>query len=129
MTFKAPNRFRIRTGNFATDDSYGCNGVFFFPNKTPTVDPRNFPLRVIASDGEGWEHVSVSLVDRTPTWEEMDYIKRQFWDDEDCVMQLHPPRSQWVNAHPYCLHLWRPIAAVIPQPSSWLVGPRDKEST
>jgi hypothetical protein len=28
-------------------------------------------LRVIASDGEGWDHVSVSLPDRCPTWEEM----------------------------------------------------------
>jgi hypothetical protein len=23
-------------------------------------------------------------------------------------MQLHPPRSIWVNTHNFCLHLWRP---------------------
>ena len=54
-------------------------------------------LRIIASDGFGWEHVSVSRRDRCPTWEEMCQIKALFWDEDDCVIQYHPPRSEYVN--------------------------------
>ncbi len=79
-------------------------------------------LRIIASWGMNWEHVSVSRQDKCPVWEEMDYIKRLFWDDKEPVMQLHPPRSQWVNNHPYCLHLWKPMRQEIPLPPTKMVG-------
>ena len=51
--------------------------------------------------------ISVSLVDRCPTWQEMCGVKRRFFEPEDCVVQYHPPESTYVNDHPYCLHLWR----------------------
>lgn len=102
-----------------TDDSYGNNGAFILPPAHPLS---KLSIRCVASDGEGWEHVSVSLPSRCPTWGEMCAVKAMFWDAEDCVMQLHPPRSQWVNNHEYCLHLWRPTSAVIPQPPGILVG-------
>lgn len=79
-------------------------------------------LRIVASWGRGWEHVSVSQQDRCPSWAEMDHAKRLFWDDEEAVMQLHPPRSQWVNNHPHCLHLWKPIEQEIPLPPTDMVG-------
>jgi hypothetical protein len=79
-------------------------------------------IRIIASDGEGWEHVSVSLEDRCPTWDEMCQVKGMFWGDDDCVMQLHPPKSEWVNNHPFCLHLWRPVGVDIPTPPMLMVG-------
>jgi hypothetical protein len=69
---------------------------------------RNKNLRLIAAWGEGWEHVSVSLADRCPTWDEMQFVKEMFWRDEEAVMQLHPPKSTYINVHPYVLHLWRP---------------------
>jgi hypothetical protein len=82
-------------------------------------------LRVQASDDfDGWEHVSVSLIDRTPTWAEMCRIKGLFWDEEDTVVQFHPPKSEYVNCHPYCLHLWRWTGGEFPRPSSTLVGPK-----
>lgn len=117
MTFHVPDKYRVRTGRFGTDESYGNNGAFFIPSR-----PGKPPFRVIASDQEGWDHVSVSLPDRCPTWEEMCRIKALFWDDEDTVMQLHPPKSEWVNNHSYCLHLWRPQTTVIPRPPSIMVG-------
>jgi hypothetical protein len=78
-------------------------------------------LMVIASSGDeslgvDWEHVSVSLKNRCPNWLEMCYIKSLFWDDEETVMQLHPPKSKWINNHAYCLHMWRPKKAEIPLP-------------
>jgi hypothetical protein len=76
-------------------------------------------LAILASSGDPtipWEHVSVSRHDRPPTWAEMDKVKRLFWKDDEAVMQLHVPRSQHINVHPNCLHLWRPIEMPIPLP-------------
>jgi len=55
------------------------------------------------------EHVSVSLRRRCPTWDEMSMIKDVFWEDDELVVQFHPPKSQYVNIHPNCLHLWRKV--------------------
>jgi len=79
-------------------------------------------IRVIASWGGGWDHVSVSLQSRCPTWEEMAWIKDQFFGENETVMQLHPAKSEYVNNHPFCLHMWRPQNAMIPTPPSWMVG-------
>ena len=119
MSFHVPHRFRIRTGELGSDDSIGNAGAFFVPNRA-SREP--LPLKVIASDGEGWEHVSVSLHNRCPTWAEMAFIKGLFWDGVDCVVQFHPPESEYVNNHPFCLHLWRPTDHQIPTPPSLLVG-------
>lgn len=67
-------------------------------------------VRVFADNGineKDWEHVSVSLPDRCPTWSEMCEIKKLFFDDNETVVQFHPPKAEYVNFHPYCLHLWR----------------------
>ena len=66
------------------------------------------PLAVVFSWGGGWDHISVSHRNRTPTWDEMCMVKDIFFDDEECVVQYHPPKSHYVNNHPYCLHLWKP---------------------
>ena len=117
MAFNAPNKYRIRKGAFATTDADGNNGAFIIPSA-----PGRFQLTIIASDGEGWEHVSVSTPLRCPTWDEMCLVKALFWDDEDCVVQFHPTKSEYVNQHPYCLHLWRKIGAEFETPPSIMVG-------
>lgn len=129
MSFHVLNEYRVRRGAFGSDDRAGNNGAFFIPNKArgprglSTREATAVPFKVIASDGGGWEHVSVSLPTRCPTWDEMCYVKSLHWDDEDCVVQFHPPASAYVNQHPFCLHLWRPTdGVVIPQPPSIFVG-------
>lgn len=119
MSFKVPEEYRVRTGRLSTGAIDGNNGLFLIFNKG------GINLRVIASDGGGWDHVSVSLPDRCPTWAEMCRIKGLFWDEEDTVMQLHPPKSEWVNNHPYCLHLWRAQDQEIPRPPGLMVGIKD----
>lgn len=119
--FHCPSENRIRVGNLASTDEEGNNGAFYFP----TTNGR--ALFVVASDGRGWEHVSVHAVQgkksRTPTWNEMCAIKGVFWDEEDWVMQFHPAKSEYVNMHPNTLHLWRPTGDVtFPTPASILVG-------
>jgi hypothetical protein len=74
----------------------------------------------------GWEHVSVSKKTYTPTWDEMCYVKSLFWDEEDTVIQYHPAKSQYVNNHPYCLHLWRPTKERVPVPDPILVGIKNR---
>lgn len=133
MSFHVPEACRVTVGQLATDSSYGNNGLFLLPIAGRFKERQPFPLRCVASNGDGWtaqgltgppwEHVSVSTPVRTPTWAEMCQVKATFWDDEDVVMQLHPPKSEWVNCHEYCLHLWRPIGIAIPRPPSITVGP------
>lgn len=116
MSFHVPEKFRIRTGRAGSDESFGNNGTFIVTLRHSQT------VRVVASDGMDWEHVSVSRADRCPTWDEMCQIKAMFWDTEDCVIQFHPPESEYVNNHPHCLHLWRPIDAAIPMPHHSMVG-------
>lgn len=52
----------------------------------------------------------------------MCWLKDQFWDEEECVVQFHPPRSDYVNNHPFVLHLWKPLAVEMPRPPSIAVG-------
>jgi hypothetical protein len=112
---------RLKTGLLASDARDGANGAFMFVRAGAV-------LRVIASDGmdpdsAGWQHVSVSLEQRAPTWEEMCFIKNLFWGEEETVIQLHPPRAEYVNCHPNCLHLWRHRDGH-PTPPMGLVGPK-----
>src|SRR5262245_43306899 len=78
-------------------------------------------LRVVASFGMGWDHVSVSLNHRCPTWDEMEHVKRIFFEDDETAMQLHVALAAHVNLHPYCLHLWRPQTVPIPLPDKVMV--------
>ena len=79
-------------------------------------------LRVVASVGDGWDHVSVSRANRCPNWPEMEQVKRAFFRDDETAMQLHVPPSDHVNCHPFTLHLWRPLEGEIPRPPSLMVG-------
>ena len=58
----------------------GLNGMFIIPS--PSQKARM--MSAMASDGEGWDHVSISLSTRCPNWDEMNYIK----DLSDCWESL-----------------------------------------
>lgn len=118
--WKYLNQHRAKHGHFASDESYGFNGAFAI-----NVPGEARQVFCIASDGEGWQHVSVSFGKnhKTPSWEVMCAVKALFWEDEDIVIQLHPPRSKWINNHPGCLHLWRCTdGREQPMPAGILVG-------
>lgn len=120
--FKVPNDFRIKDAgpNFKSDDNDGNNGAFKIH---PLKNRRD--IYVIASDGLGWEHVSVSIRQgkdiKIPTWDEMNYVKDMFWGEEDTVIQFHPRKSEYVNVHEKVLHMWRPIDRKFPTPDMKLV--------
>ena len=82
--------------------------------KSFLIPYKNDILRVIASyEPNGWAHLSVSLQDRDPTWEEMCFIKDIFFEEEDICLQFHPRKSEYVNISKHCLHLWKPTESVI----------------
>lgn len=120
------DRFRIRKGELGSPLGAPF-GAFLLIDR-----PQH--LMVIATDGAderghtGWEHVSVSLQRRCPNWPEMCAVKELFWMPDETVLQFHPPRSVYVNDHPNCLHLWRPLALALPLPPTWMIGRRDGES-
>lgn len=98
---RSPSVFGTSTGN--------TYGVFRLRGPTGQL------LSIVVGDATGalqqglppWDHVSVSTANRTPTWEEMNWVKDQFFEEEECVIQFHPPRSKYINCNPHVLHLWR----------------------
>lgn len=143
MAFKVPETFRVtarvapliqrkfdlskpQVQMWITDPTVGNQGFFLIPH----FKQANACFLVLASFGSGWEHVSVSIPTsaRCPTWPEMCYIKSLFWGAEDTVVQFHPPESEYVNNHEFCLHLWKPTGYVIQTPPSELVGIKSKSS-
>lgn len=125
--FHVPNRYRLRAHpTHGSDDGMGNFGAFLIPLG------RGTQALVIASEGSPdrdplnqWDHCSVSIREddstRLPRWDEMCAIKDLFWDAADCVVQFHPPRSQYVNDHPHVLHLWRSVTHRQPLPPRWMV--------
>lgn len=123
-------QFRERTGPYRSGKRDGNNGRFIIPRKA------GGKFIVLASDGFGWEHVSVSAVIpparkgkkgrkaiwKVPTWDEMCFIKDLFWKEDETVVQYHPSQEVYVNTQPFVLHLWRPTELEIPLPPTSLIG-------
>jgi len=88
------------------------------------LEGSNLKFTVLATYEGDWDHVSVSTTERCPRWNEMQQIKTLFFNPQETVIQIHPPESEYVNNHPYCLHLWRPQKDKdkIPLPPSYMVG-------
>ena len=78
---------------------------------------------VIWSFGGRWEHVSVAPYRTyvTPSWDDMCKLKEMFFKDEECVLQYHPPKSDYINIMQNCLHLWRPTREAVPMPPVYMV--------
>ena len=112
---------RYRSGPMASPAGhpYGCFRV---------MGPSGRFLRIIcacATDREaaGWEHVSVSIDTNNktikthpPNWNEMNFVKDLFWEDDETVLQFHPLKTEYVNIHPGVLHLWRQVGVNHPLP-------------
>lgn len=109
-------RWRIKTGQMGSSEIDGFNGCFLVP-----LDGELW--HVIISDGMGWRHVSISNAQKKvlPNWTVMSRMKDAFFGDESWVVQFHPAKDDYVNTHPYCLHLWESLDEPMPHPSIVLV--------
>ena len=96
-------------------DPEGFHGVIQFPRWQGSI---------IVSWGAGWEHASVSPFRRsyTPTWDDMCFLKNLIWHEDEAAIQIHPPKEEYVNNMPNCLHLWRCTYREMILPPSCLVG-------
>lgn len=115
------DRWRDRSGHVF--DYYGgigdetC-GVFNLPSPIDQVS-----MHIVASQGEGWDHVSVSRSNRCPNWIEMEHVKRLFFAPNEVAMQLHVAAADHLSVHAYCLHIWRPNdGREIPLPPKMMVA-------
>ena len=121
MTFHVPEYYRQRDGQYATTADDGNNGTFVLDKPAPSKGK----IHCVASDGGGWERVTVSVgKGRQPSWELMEHIKAQFWDEEDAVYMVHLPKSLKSNKHPHKLTLWRPACEQMPLPDASLLTGR-----
>ena len=107
------NKYRIDFFGKTGDEK--C-GAFVVPYKNKT-------FRCIISGYNGWEHLSISLIDieRTPKWSEMCYFKDFFFNEDECLVQYHPPKKDYVNIDEYVLHMWRPLDEDIKMPPKYMV--------
>jgi hypothetical protein len=122
MAFHVPNRWRVTHGEYATNGTAGNNGHFRF--RIPSART----VLAAATDTNGWEHVSFSIVEGrgSPAFVEVRYIKRLFWDLGDVVCILYdnpiitcPEYDSYHKPHHHQsdeYRLWRPIYDNFPSP-------------
>jgi len=115
---KFPEQFRMKNEFPGLESREGDRfGLFLVPAR----HAKRRKLKVIADDGleSGWEHVSVSLPDfpeLCATWDEMCLVKDLFFGDDECVVQYHPKKADYVNMHPGVLHLWKQVGVEFAMP-------------
>jgi len=55
-------------------------------------------------------HLSISRVDRYPSWDEIVLFRSLFFDDDDTIFQVIPKEGDYVNVHSNCFHLWKDLS-------------------
>lgn len=55
---------------------------------------------------DGKEHVSISHRKRLPNWNEVKYVRYELMKPDVKVAQILPPKSEYVDVHTNCFHLW-----------------------
>lgn len=109
----------VSCGRIAIDtkNDDGFRGIIQFPHWQGSL---------IVSWGGGWEHASVAPFRKsyTPTWDDMCFLKNLIWSEEEAVIQIHSPKSEYVNNLSNCLHLWRCTYKDMVLPPSCFVGIR-----
>ena len=97
----------------------------FYGHYTDPITRKDYLVKF--TQGFGWEHLSVSTRNKTPEWDVMCKLKEIFWRDDECCVEYHPKREDYVNNMPYCLHIWKKIDEEFEMPPSILVGFKDKD--
>ena len=96
---KEIEKYRIKKGRVGSIAEFKNNGQFEIPS---CISGRNLLIQI--SDGQGWDHVSVSAWSghkkkraRIPTWKEMCYVKNLFFEPDEVVIQYHPAEKNYIN--------------------------------
>lgn len=63
--------------------------------------------RIIVTIDAGKWHLSISHPNRLPNYNELKEARYKFLPDNIYAAQIFPPKSEFINLHPNCLHLWQ----------------------
>lgn len=85
----------------ASQHKIGQEGVYYW-----RFNGTQFAVIITKDDGVNW-HMSISHPNRYPTYEELKEARYKFCPDEVEMAQIFPPKSEFVNVHPNCFHLWQ----------------------
>lgn len=98
---------RLTTEAFNQEDGY-----FWIPrvNAKGQAFDKSAKFLCRATFAEGWRIVAVNIPaeNRSATWEELHWVKKFFWEEDDIVLMFHPGKSTYVGDHSLWLHLWQP---------------------
>jgi hypothetical protein len=110
------NRWRIKTGAMASTELDGWNGMFLVPLEGEL-------WHVMISDQMGWKHLSVTNAQKKmlPSWTVLGRLKDLFYGDDEWACQFFPAKEDYIDDHPFCLHIWKPLDEELPRPSIALV--------
>lgn len=125
MAYKIPEKNRLTADNvkkwtylgkdILTRVSESFNqedGFFWLPVVNSKGDKFEKSARFLcrATKLQGWRVVAVNVPSqgRSATWEELHWVKKFFWDDDDMVFMFHPGKSTYVYDNTFWLHLWQP---------------------
>lgn len=117
---KTVNEFLDSKQIYSQDLSFSEDGIKGF------ICIDRIDMSFVASWGGGWDHVSVAPLKKKiiPSWEMMCKVKDIFFKPDEAVIQIHPPKDEYVNNMPNCLHLWRCRYKEMVLPPSFMVGLR-----
>jgi hypothetical protein len=82
---------------------------FFAAYDHRLIDVRVLVSRSTVKGGDQWFHVSVSRPDRLPTWTELNKVRDEFLGPDTEAYHVLARKSDHVNIHENCLHLWAPV--------------------
>ena len=119
---------RVLRGEWASAPEDGVMGAFL------VMGPKGSRPAIISMASIEFEvrleAVNVSVANSpTPNWgRDKASVKDLFWGEDECVVQYHPPRSEYVHTTVLLRRLWKPLNAVILQlPPAILIGPKEKQ--
>lgn len=124
-SFDKVEKYRVNLEGMPETHRGQTFGMFIIAR--PTIQ-----IRMLACDGSetGWDHVSVSCKVQKPDgtkedicapWDIMKMAKEFFWEDEECVVQFHPPASRYINRTENVLHLWKRVGQEYETPPTILI--------
>jgi hypothetical protein len=54
----------------------------------------------------GLWHISIANQKRYPSWDELKFVRYRFCPDDITMVMILPPKSDYVDLHKWCFHLW-----------------------
>ncbi len=96
---------RVVDARWALDESF-IQGARWFVRDAVNQIRSTLILCTEWIDGKVWLHLSISHVDKTPTWDELLEAKRHFMGTNTKAISVIPPAAEHYNHHEHCLHLF-----------------------